>query len=296
MLTQSPSQRREPLDAGSGAMGCQGCAIVLALLVPVLFPIAIGVWLYGRTAWTPDARRMLGIGFLAGGVVAALIGVIMLGMAVMLRAPAVPPGTPREVTSMEVLSDPAGLAANGLVAYQKQAYTSDVVFGEKNVVPDPLHVESDREQVRDALGLWYGQDARLSADGEDRGKIEPKRTKPDWDDTLTVKKGSKGVFQGMAHVELPIRASDLHRLLRVSSEMTVTFPYSEEGGFLVGSVMVRQSAKLFVVTPKEKKLAEELDAWRTRGDRRGQGLEYLGVAILFVGIGIAQERKGRLGG
>jgi hypothetical protein len=241
--------------------------------------------------------------FLIGGVVGGIIGGLVLIEALTVRAPVIPPGTPREVASMKALDDPSGLNSDGLVAYQEKPYVFDVDFGEENVVMDQSAsgepnaaqaiFEEDKEAVSHHLAnYWYGKDARLSVDGTDRGRAEPDVTEKPWSDTVTLKKND-GEFAPRAHVELPISASDLHRSLRVSAEMTVIFPYGSGGGYEVEDARLQKSATLFVVTPEEMKLALSLNNWNTRGETLALSLAYLGVAALSIWMGIVQRRKGR---
>jgi hypothetical protein len=236
------------------------------------------------------SRRGLSMGLLIVGIFLAAVGAAMAVTSATMGAPTVPPGTLPEVLSMPALEDPSGLTTAGMISYRDDAYGFDVYFGEEQV--DPPIQPGETPFLVSIDGDWYGSDAHLSVDGEERGAAEPVITGSGWGESLPDH-AERAIVPSM-RAGLPIGASDLHKSIVVEADMVVHVPYRVgDSSFGVAAKRVRRSATLFVVSPEEMGLRRSVDKWNSRGRTGSSGLIALGFGSVLALVGLVLRRRGR---
>lgn len=235
-------------------------------------------------------RKFLPTSMLVAGAFFFLTGAAMAVTTAIMTAPAVPPGTPPQVTTLTVLDDPAGLTSDGMIAYSNDAYGFDITFGEANV--DPPTQPGDTPFLQSIDADWYGSDALMSVDGSGTGAVEPANTSADWGSSLPDH--AERTFTPVMHASLPITADELHKSLAVVGEMRVHVPFKVgTSSFSIAGSTVRRSVTLFVVSPAEMALRKSVDAWNNRAETNSSGLVATGFGAVLAIVGFWLLRKDR---
>jgi hypothetical protein len=202
-----------------------------------------------------------------------------------MREPVVPTGTPDYVLTRTMLDDPNGLNSNGLIAYQKDPYTFDVSFIEKDVAGE----SSGTAFLKSIDGDWYGTNGYVSIDGKDTGKAVPDVTERGWGTSMSDK--AERVISPILHVTLSIPAASVGTTITVVAGMRVHLPYHSGTGFSTAGADVSKRASFWVLSAEQAQLRKDLDTWRIRGSILTGALMYLAVgAGLFV-WGFVRRRK-----
>lgn len=238
----------------------------------------------------PRFRRVLGLELMIGAGLYAFVAVSSLGIGVAARQPSVPPETPSQVLELqEVGSD----FKDGLIVYQEQPYKLKVVFDEKDVDPEDLEDPDRSKPILESLGgYWSGTDAQLSAAGHETVQGKAANTRSDWPPTLRDE--PEAAFRPEMTAAVPLTEDDIHRELTVRASMVVELPFrAGSGKYDLETTSVSKTAKLFVITPEEKKLRDDKETWRDRSAILVGGVMWLVLAASLGWAGWRQRRKGR---
>jgi len=219
------------------------------------------------------------------GVLLVIPGLIAAVTMATMREPVVPAGTPADVLTRTALDDPNGLNSNGLLAYQKDAYSIDVSFKEKDVADE----SSGTLFLKSIDGDWYGTDGYVSIDGKDTGKAVPDITERGWGTSMPDH--AERVVSPTLHVTLPIPADSVGTSITVVAGMRVHLPYHSGSGFSNAGADVSKQATFLVLSPEQMQLRKNLDTWKIRGSILSGALMYLAVGIALFVWGLVRRRK-----
>lgn len=253
-------------------------------------PINLGVAGMVGVVHARKPHRGVARGLLIVGLFFAFVGAAMAITSATMGQPAIPAGTLPQIVSMPPLEDPSGLTTAGIIAYRDEPYGFDVHFGEEQL--DPPAEEGDAPFLVSIDGDWYGSDAHLTVDGEDRGEVVPSITGSGWGSSLPDH--AERAITPSLRAGLPIGVSDLHKSIVVTADMRVHVPYKVgDSSFGVAGHRVSRSATLFVVSPEEMRLRKSLDAWNSREHTGSSGLIAggFGAVLALVGFGLLRRDR-----
>lgn len=258
----------------------------IAIVMPVLIPLAFLVWVFlPRGPRSLAYRRALGLELLIAGCLYALVAVTYVVVGTVARAPHVPSATPRQVFTME---EAGSSFASGLLVYDGQPHEFDVTFSEKDVDPaDQADPDWEKPILKSIGGRWSGSNAALSIDGETVAEGEATQHESDWPSSLP--EAADFEFKPAMHVSLPVDKSWVHRTITVTASMDVDLPYSTgDKRYSVAGTSVSRSERFFVITSAEADMRLDRSVTQNRAPIIGFGV------VLLLGSALVARKGWRL--